>query len=32
MLLIDKDGALITSWVGKLPDSEAANVIKQIER
>lgn len=32
LLLVDQNGALIASWVGKLPDYEVPNVMSQIKK
>jgi hypothetical protein len=32
LMLVDQDGSLIASWVGKLPDSEVRNVMSQISQ
>ena len=32
LLLVDQNGSLIASWVGKLPDNEALNVMSQISQ
>jgi hypothetical protein len=32
LLLVDQNGSLIASWIGKLPDNEIANVMAQINQ